>query len=147
MFSIWAITQGYVDQQTQFALLQNKAALDAGDFAQAEACWCRCCRPRSRSSCRTDPGHAASRPMHGSSSCGDLARARAGFAAWVRCAGSAAAMRCTSFNSSILSPTSAFVILAQRYRDRAVPLDRFFSPAVLNCHQMTLLLALEGVEC
>jgi TetR/AcrR family transcriptional regulator len=37
MFSIWAITQGYVDQQTQFALLQDKAALDAGDFAQAEA--------------------------------------------------------------------------------------------------------------
>ena len=37
MFSIWAITQGYVDQQTQFALLQNKAALDASDYAQAEA--------------------------------------------------------------------------------------------------------------
>lgn len=37
MFSIWALTQGYVDQHTQFALLLGKPQLDAADYAQAEA--------------------------------------------------------------------------------------------------------------
>ena len=37
MFTIWAVTQGYVDQRTQFALLQDKEELGQADYAQAEA--------------------------------------------------------------------------------------------------------------
>ena len=36
MFVIWSVTQAYADQQTQFALLLGKPALDARDYADAE---------------------------------------------------------------------------------------------------------------
>jgi TetR/AcrR family transcriptional regulator len=37
MFTIWSITQGYVDQQTQFALLLGQASLTPADYAAAES--------------------------------------------------------------------------------------------------------------
>ena len=36
MFTIWAVTQGYVDQQTQFALLLQQPTLGDADYTQAE---------------------------------------------------------------------------------------------------------------
>ena len=36
MFTIWAVTQGYVDQQTQFALLLQQPTLSDADYTQAE---------------------------------------------------------------------------------------------------------------
>ncbi len=36
MFTIWTVTQGYVDQQAQLALLLNQDSLSPGDFASAQ---------------------------------------------------------------------------------------------------------------
>lgn len=41
MFALWALTQSYAEQETQFALLLGRPALTEADYAAAEALICR----------------------------------------------------------------------------------------------------------